>query len=377
MMRHVRNAALPFVARVTPRPPPAANECILLVQPDHLGDVLLSQPAVRRIRAALPEAHLTAVVGPWAAEIAARAWPVDRIVTIPFPGFTRTTAPSRLTPYLALRGANRELRALGASQAVVLRPDAWWAAWLAASSVHTVVGSTDPRVAPFATTRVRVDPTAHAVVRGDQLASGLYTASGAQITTITPINNPLTLPVDENARQRARSLLAAAGVEGRYAVIHPGSGAAVKEWPMARWRAVATYLTSQGLQVCITGSAGEQDAAQYVAGDLSGAVSVAGQTPLGELIELLRGAALVVGPDCGPLHLAVATATPSLTLFGPSDPRRYGPWGSPARHRIIESRLHCTRCGDLSASRGPGCGCMLAIGVPDVVDTAQQMLDSA
>ena len=80
----LRDALLPLGARLTRRGRGAADT-LLIVQPDHLGDVLLAQPAVRRLRAAFPERRLVAVVGPWSARSASE--PV-----------TTTRNPSRWRP---------------------------------------------------------------------------------------------------------------------------------------------------------------------------------------------------------------------------------------------------------------------------------------
>lgn len=103
-------------------------------------------------------------------------------------------------------------------------------------------------------------------------------------------------------------------------------------------------------------------------------MSLAGSTPLPVLVELLRGASVVLGPDCGPLHLAVGAGAPTVHLFGPSDPGRYGPWGDPARHVVVSAGWSCPRCGDLSMERRPGCGCMLAITPELVIDTTRWLL---
>jgi heptosyltransferase III len=366
MMHALRDASLPLVARLVPRPKDRQSNSILVIQPDHLGDILLSQPAVRHIRSILPEAQLTAVVGPWSAEIARIAWPVDEVLTINFPGFTRSAGSRRLDPYLQLRREQRTLRGCNAESAVVLRSDAWWAAWLAALAVPRVVGSDDRRVQPFTTETVTLPGRSHAAVRSLTLAHALTESPDPGDEPITFADAPLRIRVNDEARVQAEALRRKYGVTGPYAVIHPGSGAPVKEWPENRWRIVIAALLQVGLTVFITGSKAERAKADAIAFELSGAYVIAGETPLPILAEVLRGASIVLGPDSGPLHLAVACDTPTVHLFGPSDPVRYGPWGDPARHRVVRSTMRCSRCGDLSLSRPAGCGCMLAV-TPEAV----------
>jgi ADP-heptose:LPS heptosyltransferase len=66
---------------------------------------------------------------------------------------------------------------------------------------------------------------------------------------------------------------------------------------------------------------------------------------VGQLVALLARASVVLGVDSGPLHLAASQGTPTLHLFGPSDAARFGPWGDPARHRVLRAGLWCSPCG--------------------------------
>lgn len=350
---------------VRPPAPSATPRRLLILQPDHLGDVLLSQPAVSLLRAACPDHELIGVVGPWSTAIARRAWPVDRIVEVAYPGFTRQ-APSRRArlygeAYRQVHDDAAILRAERAELAVVLRPDGWWATWLGALSAAQVVASDDPQTARFATSSVSLTSAVHAAERAGTIANGVLALIGATSGPVSWRTHPLHLPVDDEARERVAPLLSALPTSAPFAVIHPGAGAPVKQWLPHRWPEVVRHLRGRGLQVVLTGSAGERHLCAEIAAQEPEVLDVSGRTELGELIELLRGATVVVGPDSGPLHLAVATGTPSVHLFGPADPQRYGPWGDPARHRVVHAGMTCPRCGDLSPARAPGCGCMLAI----------------
>ncbi|HUG17310.1 MAG TPA: glycosyltransferase family 9 protein [Thermomicrobiales bacterium] len=375
MKSAMRDAALPLLGRVTRRPRSGDADRILILQPDHLGDILLSQPAVRCIRERFARAHITAAVGPWSEAAARHFWPVDDVVTLNFPGFERDVGHRILDPYVAVyREANR-LAPSHFGRAVVLRSDAWWAGWLASMVAPDVVASDDPRVRPFATTIAHVSQRAHAVERAMSIArSTSGPGIGALPSTST---NPLRAEASAEDDTLAQRLLARVGIAGAYAVIHPGSGAPVKEWPVHRWRALAVALAENGIAVVVTGSERERRLAGEIVDGSPNSASVAGETPLGILIGLLSRASIAIGPDCGPLHIAVATNTPSVHLFGPSDPGRYGPWGDAMRHRVVRAGMSCERCGDLSRSREPGCGCMLAISVDTVMSIARNLINDA
>lgn len=366
-----RDALLPVAGRMRRREWEMTDDTILIFQPDHLGDILLSQPAVQHLRDQHPNSQLVAVVGPWSREIAAMAWPVDEVITIAFPGFTRTPAGSPIAPYRQLRVEARRLERFRSKTAYVLRPDAWWAAWLASLIAPEVVAADVQRSREFATSVTPISDDEHSVVRAWRIASS---RASAALPTLT--SSPLGLPVAPEAVRDAAQLLLDHGVTNHYLVIHPGSGASVKEWPAQRWRAVADALSGDNVRVVLTGGPGEVDLCAVIADTIPRSVTLAGKTTVPVLAEVLRGACIALGPDCGPLHLAVAVGTPTVHLFGPSDPRRYGPWGDPARHRVISAGWRCPRCGDLSSQRAAGCGCMLAIQPDEVIEIARLVLSN-
>lgn len=373
-IHRLRDATIRPLSRLTRQRSSASGATVLVMQPDHLGDIILAQPAVAIIREQFPNFRIVGVVGPWSAEVARMAWPVDDIVTIEYPGFERDSgASSRLDPYLSLLRYARELKSLEPGPVFVLRPDAWWAAWLA-SMVTTgpIVTSSDPRMRPFSTHRADANPHHHATLQVAAIANALNpSAAGA---TVDRKSLGLSITSRPDSQDQAEELLRLRSVTGDYVVVHPGSGADVKLWPDERWRNVVRRLNEWNLPVLITGSRSESAPTGAIARGQPCAVDLAGETPLPLLAALLRRAKLVLGTDNGPLHLAVACETPTIHLFGPSNPERYGPWGPPDRHRVITSHWTCPRCGDLSLSRPEGCGCMLAISTDTVIAVAREML---
>jgi lipopolysaccharide heptosyltransferase I len=116
---------------------------------------------------------------------------------------------------------------------------------------------------------------------------------------------------------------------GPYAILNPGAGWPNKQWGPDRFGAVADRLRREhGLAVAVTWGPGEEPLARAVVEASSGAAQQAPPTTLPELLALVRRAQLVVSGDTGPLHLAAAAATPIVGVFGPTDPRRNGPWMS-------------------------------------------------
>ena len=126
-------------------------------------------------------------------------------------------------------------------------------------------------------------------------------------------------------------------VDRAVTIVHPGAKSPSRRWPPARFAAVARDLTRRGHRVVVTGSPAERDVAERVAGaaGLPASAMLAGATGLAELAALVAHARLLVSGDTGIAHLATAYRTPSVVLFGPMPPRRWGPPPGRAQHRAI------------------------------------------
>jgi ADP-heptose:LPS heptosyltransferase len=145
---------------------------------------------------------------------------------------------------------------------------------------------------------------------------------------------------------------------------HPGAASAARRWPAERWAAVARVEHRAGRRVVITGSADERALAETVArgaGLPSGTV-LAGRLDLAALAAAVASAARVVCGDTGVGHLATAVGTPSVLVFGPTPPSRWGPPAGRRRHRVLWSGS----LGDPHAGV-PDAG-LLRITVADVLD---------
>ena len=373
--QRVRLLGLRLIGRLYTRSPRAAtSRSILLIRPDHLGDVLFLTPALHALREALPAARITVLLGPWSADVLRDNPEVDEIRTCRFPGFERRPKSGRLAPYRYLLEAARDLRGADYDTAVVLRCDHWWGAWLAATAgIARRLGYGWPETRPFLTQALPYEPGRHEVEQNSRLLAAL--APGVQWRP-----GPLRFVVADSDRAWAAAWLAAHGADPArpLVAIHSGAGALVKQWEPPAWAAVAEALVSRrGAQVLLTGSAGERALAGAVAAGLTGgALDTAGETSLGQLAALQQRCNLVLGSDCGPLHLAVAVGAPTVQLFGPVSACTFGPWGDPQRHVVLTSRWTCVPCNrlDWPADVLPEHRCMAAIGVGEVIDAAVGLL---
>jgi lipopolysaccharide heptosyltransferase II len=319
---------------------------ILLIRPDHLGDLLFTTPAIQLLREAFPQAHITYLVGPWSKAVIENNPNIDEIALCPFPGFTRQKKRSVFEPYVTLLQYAKQLRQKGFDLAIVLRFDHWWGALLAyLAGIPRRVGYDIAEVRPFLTDIVSYYPNRHEVEQNLALMEWVM-GNKLQVTRTLPEFN-LTAE-DEGF---ADDYLTGHGVENGDLLIciHPGAGAPVKLWKNVAWAQVADTLAQQhGAQVILTGSAEEAPLCRAIAEQMiTKPIVAAGETSLGELATIMARCRLVLGMDSGPLHLAVAMGTPTVHLFGPVDSRAFGPWGDPAHHIVVTSEMDCIPCNRL------------------------------
>lgn len=173
-------------------------------------------------------------------------------------------------------------------------------------------------------------------------------------------------------RQHVAPLLAPAGEP--LAALHIGSTWASRQWLSQPTAALCRALRTRGLGVVLVGGPADVPFALAVlaagAGDV---VNCVGRTSLREVIAVMERAAVAIGPDSGPMHIASAVGTPVVALFGATSPARSGPWGW--HHLVVRGDVPCSPC---YLSRCPiGQLCMERITPPMVMERVEQVLSGA
>ena len=152
-------------------------------------------------------------------------------------------------------------------------------------------------------------------------------------------------------------------------VVHPGAAASARRWPAARFAEVAAALRADGHEVLVTGSSAERALALEVAAKagLPESAVLAGQLDLLQLVALIGDCRLLVCGDTGVGHVATATGTPSVLLFGPTPPSRWGPRDGD-RHVALWAGVTGDPHGD-----HPDAG-LLSLTTSDVLDATRSVL---
>ena len=338
------------------RPVPLAfnPQRILVIKLDHLGDVLLATPVFSNLRRAFPEAEIDALVGEWGS-VALRHHPdVDSIIQYNARFFCRVGRPSRLGESIRLF---RKLYRREYNLLVELRGD-----WLTAG--FALFGA-----APYRLSRASLQLARK--FGFDRFISNHERERNLNVLQSAHISTPLketTFYSDPGARTWVDNLLDRLEIDASRPLIaiHPGSPIALKRWRSERFAAVADWLIAQqSSQILLVGVQTENRVIASIQKQMSGeSISVAGQTTLSQLAEILRRCDLFIGNDSGPMHLAAAVGTRTIGLYGPTDPERFGPVGS--HSQTIRRKPDCPPCMGNSCKFG-GEGCMKEIEVADVI----------
>jgi len=309
------------------------NSRVLVVVLRRLGDVLLTTSLIRSIKAAYPQASIDALVFAGTEGILAGNPDLREIIAIPQrPDFGEALS-------LMIRLFRRYDLALSAQTGD--RPTA-----LAVIAGRQSAGLVEPGGASSFVKRIVLsrscvsDCHRHRVADILSLASLLGIAQRAEIVCSAEVASPRLAPPPP------------------YAVVHAAPMFVYKRWTGAGWRALAAALRERGFAVAVTGAPGDRAYLDDVLRDAD-VVRLDGNLTWPELSALLAGAAVYIGPDTAITHLAAATGTPTVALYGPTDPRLWGPWpfggldrpweaaGTIQRRRnvwLVQNPLPCLPC---------------------------------
>ena len=166
------------------------------------------------------------------------------------------------------------------------------------------------------------------------------------------------------------------GLKAPWIVIHPTSRWLFKCWSEPKMAELIEQLASRGRRIVITAGPDAKELAmveRMLAGVGQPVTNLAGQLTLKELVALIRDAALFIGVDSVPMHIASATGTPTLALFGPSGEHEWGPWLN--RATVITSGHPCRPCGQDGCGNSKVSDCLTGIETRRVLEAAEALLD--
>jgi ADP-heptose:LPS heptosyltransferase len=337
---------------------------VLLLRLERIGDLLMTLGAIRRARTIWPGATIDLAVGSWNEPLARLIPGVSRVLVADPPWLARDGAGDT---WPALIGRARRWRRHRYDVVVNFEPDirSNILAWV--TGAQRRIGFWTGGGGALLTDALAFDPTVHVADNAARLLEG------------PPAASPIRLMVPASARSTAARLLD--GASAPLIGIHASGGRESKQWHLERFADVGRQLAAEfGATIVLTGSAEDAPKVAAVARGLADAatptINAQGALELVDLAALLERLDLFITGDTGPMHLAAAVGTPVVALFGPSDPRRYGPLID--RQRIVRIDLPCAPCGQVrlppERCRGHVPDCMDGITSAAVISAARELL---
>ena len=342
---------------------PRMGERFLIIRLGAIGDVVHTLPLASAIKDARPDSHIT-----WAVEFAPREVllensDIDEILTID----TRAWRKNLLSGgFSALRRDLLAVKNVGADVALD-------AQGLIKSGLLTWASGAPVRIGfehRYCREGMNVLFTTHQVFPPENP----HHVVEKNLALLKPLDLPIPqkeqyrFPLHETqgeGEQAEKYLEGLGHQDGRpLLVIHPGGGWVTKRWAPDRFAQLADHWHENDMgDVLLIWGPGEEKIAEEVTGSMRTQPYVAPATSIREMMALIRRGSCFVGGDSGPMHLAAAMGIRCLTIMGPTEPVRNGPWGE--GHLVLHHRLACSGC---YARKCPDIECLERVKIEEAMD---------
>lgn len=310
---------------------------ILVMRYRFIGDTVLTVPFLRNLRAAFPAAHIDLMLEPFSGQVIEGCPYIDNVIPYEFKtihAYSSRSERNRFGAYFHYRAMIRDGQY---DAAFVLKRSLSSALLVWAAGVPRRIGFGTEGRSIFLTDPVRYRHEQHEV---ENFLDCL------RVLDIPVHSKSLELWPGPAQEKAASVILKTAGWKASdlKVIIHPAASLPAKQWPLERFAAVMRVLKERyNARFLYTGAAGDSPLYEELerSGPFGG-LNLCGKTSLRDNISLYRVADLFFGVDSGPMHMAAAVGVPVVALFGPTDERKWGPWGE--NHAVISKRLSCHPC---------------------------------
>ncbi len=335
---------------------------IVIVRTDRLGDVVLSTPAIKALRAHLPGSFIAAMVSPYAREIVEGNPYLDEVIVFDKDRFKGVAGSFRFASILGKKSFDT---------AVVLYPTVRVHIILWLAGIKTRVGF-DKKCGFLLTRRLR-----HTKQLGEKHEID-YNLEVLKALGIETRDRELFVPVKSQDRLKVEGILRKNGFgkDEDFVVIHPGASCPSKRWPAVRFAAVAAGIVNKlHKKVVVVAGVNEKELGRQVSEKAAtGVLDLSGDLSVGELAALLEKARLLISNDSGPAHIACALKVPVVAIFGRKQPglhfKRWGPAGK--NDVILHKDMGCVEC--LAHNCKSAFKCLTAIEPEEVIEAAAKLL---
>ena len=340
---------------------------ILIVKLSAIGDVVHTLPSLTALRFLYPHAHISWVVEESASDIITDHPHLDRVIISRRKSWIRDLKKkhSLREPLSDMRSFVSTVRDRKYDLAIDFHGLFKSAIIIQLSRAGRKLGydSMQELSGLFYTEKIYEDMGKHAV---DRYLDFVRYLGGEE-------HNPeFIIQIGDENRQKIEDLLRSNRIdtEAPFVAINPVAFWETKLWQDDKFAHLADSIVEElGVPVVFTGGIGERRIDRIRSFMKTLSISLEGRTSLKDLAYLYRLSALLVTTDSGPMHIAAAVGTPVVALFGPTDPRRTGPYGR--NHIVIRRNMDCSPC---LKKRCNTCTCMKDITVEEVLEAVKEKI---
>lgn len=314
------------------------NARILIVKFNAIGDLVMTTPAIRDLRNAYPDAHLTLMVGSWSAPVIRDNPRLDDVLEFDLNVFLRKD-------WIGLYRLLREVRKRRFDCAVILHALLPVHVFMLLAGIPLRYGMARRGRDMFLTKSVSEehDPDGYYAVKYQQVAALAGATTGSEVPEM------FATVAEETA---ARDLLITCGVGAGddFLLVAPGGGrnprtdAEAKRWPVSHAAALIREALAERprLRIVLVGSESDRAETGHLLREIPGAVDLTGRVTLVQLYCIARAARAVLCNDSAAMHIGVASGTPVVVVFGPTSMRQLLPKG--ALRYAWQSDIACSPC---------------------------------
>jgi len=316
------------------------RERILVVKLYAIGDFIMSLPGLELLRKRYPAAEIHLLTGGIVAPLASCSAPVDRIIRVNEKNFTDNRRCLSLIPLTAQLRKHRYTSVYLLHRVLPLR------LLMLATGARSRIGQGNRKTGLTNAVPFETGVTEHDTER----YARLFGWNGREPLPESKINLP-EYPADG---------MIASAIESRPVAVSPGGGRSSirdmnwKRWPADRFLELINLLQVENIRTVILGSGRDRDVIGQVLDNLPcTATDLVGKTSLVEVASILAGCRLLITNDSSLMHIAGLVSTPTLTLFGPTDPSRIGVYPpSPHHMSLVSDEVSCRPCHPARGIKG-------------------------
>jgi ADP-heptose:LPS heptosyltransferase/GT2 family glycosyltransferase len=349
---------------------------ILVVKLDHIGDFIIGVPALKRLQVHFPEAELYLLAPPGSVALTEFVPGIKEVIYFEF-FHPRSGRGERQLSQDDLDSLQRRLAPYRFDLAIDLRTYLDTRKILGLTGARWLAGYDRDNNFPWLDIALewegdtpRVDKRSHV---GEDLcrlidAVASATSRNRQVLRLaTPLDSERLSALPRSGR--------------RYVCVNPGAGTETRQWPAEHFAALIDLLAANhDVDIYLIGSADETAVAAEVlakVSDKNSVVSLVGATDLTDLPALLASAALFVGNNSGPQHIAAGLGIPTVGIYsGTVDAREWGPIGPNAV--AVQRNMRCSPCNFSKVEQCPrGLACLIDLPPSAIYKVCQEMLSIA